>query len=225
MLAFTLRHTIPATYALLPAPMASQDATALILAIGLHESGFEHRMQRKVGPARGLWQFDRRDVETVLMHRASGPPIRAVITALSYHTSAIAAMRNAVQHNDVLACAFARCLLWTLPGELPGPREPEEAWQCYREAWRPGQPNPDTWEVQVLHGVGSGPDTRRGMWASTTSLSARSRRCSTTLTFCRRPRSGCGRNRARWRSGNGRGHRWAQRKSGKERHARTVVVD
>jgi len=51
-----------------------------------------------------------------------------------------------LEHNDTLAAAFARCLLWTLPDNLPGEHDPADGWRCYVKAWRPGKPNPETWD-------------------------------------------------------------------------------
>jgi hypothetical protein len=52
---------------------------------------------------------------------------------------------SAIEHNDVLAAVFARLLLWTVPGRLPGRAEPVRAWNQYLSAWNPGKPHEETW--------------------------------------------------------------------------------
>ena len=146
MLAFTLRHTLPAAYALLPPAMASPAASAMLLAIALQESKFATRLQRSGGPARGFWQFESAGVKGVLRHKASATPIAQAVTALCYPKPTIAAMQVAIRHNDVLAACFARCLLWTLPYVLPRPMDVAESYDQYLAAWRPGRPHPETWD-------------------------------------------------------------------------------
>jgi hypothetical protein len=46
---------------------------------------------------------------------------------------------------DTYACLCARALLWTLPDRLAGPEQPDLGWGLYLEAWRPGEPHPETW--------------------------------------------------------------------------------
>jgi len=140
----TARFTMPAAMSLLPAKMDSPEARAMILAIGLQESNFEHRKQI-VGPARGLFQFESGGgIRGVLTHRASAEPAMVVCEALLYEPSDWA-VYLALADNDVLACAFARLLLWTLPAALPKQGDAEEGWRQYIAAWRPGKPHPATW--------------------------------------------------------------------------------
>jgi hypothetical protein len=144
------RHVLPATFALLPAAMRSQKAEAYLLAIALQESKCEHRRQiprRPGGPsyARGLWQFEKGGAVTgVLTHRASRPIITGVIETLLYEPD-VEQCYHAIEDNDVLACAFARCLLWTDPAPLPGFLDIEQGWDIYMRTWRPGDPHPETW--------------------------------------------------------------------------------
>ena len=56
-LPYLLRYTLPSAFALLPPAMDTPDARVLLLAIGLQESKFSHRLQIG-GPARGYWQFE-----------------------------------------------------------------------------------------------------------------------------------------------------------------------
>lgn len=145
MIDHVLAYTLPAAYALLPQGMRSQEATALLLAIGLQESRFTHRRQVN-GPARSFWQFEIGGLRGVLHHQASRPALLEVLASLRYPPDRDPALTFvAIEHNDTLAACCARCLLWTLPGPLPGPGEPAEGWRQYLEAWRPGRPVHETW--------------------------------------------------------------------------------
>ena len=118
-------------------------AERFLLAIAGQESGFAHRRQMGDGPARGWWQFERGGgVAGVLAHRASAGVAKAVCEALAVPASA-AAVHPALEHCDLLACAFARLLIFTDPAPLP---ETELAgWSYYLRVWRPGKPHSETW--------------------------------------------------------------------------------
>jgi hypothetical protein len=140
--AFALHRMIPAALSLLPTAMDTPAARALLLAIGLQESKLQHRRQVQ-GPARGYWQFEAHGgVAGVLEHRASGPHAWNVCTVLDYSPSVVV-VYDAIADNDVLACAFARLLIWTLPEALP--TTADDGWRQYLKAWRPGRPHPETW--------------------------------------------------------------------------------
>jgi len=134
---------------LLPAKMASREAKAELFAIGMQESRLVHRRQIG-GPARGFWQFEQGDevsragVTGVLLHPATRPIITGVLDRLRYNYEP-ATSYAAIEHNDILACCYARLLLWTVPQPLPGPDQAEEGWKQYMVSWRPGQPHPETW--------------------------------------------------------------------------------
>jgi hypothetical protein len=160
MIEHTLRHTLPAAYALLPAPMASPAASTMLLAIGLQESKFLARRQGGGGPARGFWQFERghvagvlkapiakRNITGVLRHPATAEHIARALRHLRYGGAVgnATACHAIVEHNDTVACVFARLLLWTLPERLPRAHEVDRAWQQYVKAWRPGKPHRETW--------------------------------------------------------------------------------
>lgn len=128
--------------------MRSDEASAMLLAIGLQESKFLFRSQMGSGPARGFWQFERGGgVVGVQLHATTGEHLRKAAWSLRYPTLTSHDAHAAIQHNDVLAAVFARLLLWTLPGRLPDEGEHVLAWQQYLDAWRPGKPHPETWEV------------------------------------------------------------------------------
>lgn len=145
MIEHILAYTLPAAYSVLPPEMVSNEATALLIAIGAQESRFQHRRQVN-GPARGFWQFEIGGVRGVLRHDQSRPAIVTALQALRYPpVQDPAVIHLALEHNDVLAACFARCLLWTLPVRLPGPNDAELGWDQYVEAWRPGRPRHETW--------------------------------------------------------------------------------
>lgn len=147
LLYHTAKHTLPAALALLPGRMDSPNARAEILTIGLQESdGMSARVQYGGGPAHGLWQFEKNGgVKVVLTHPETGIIILPILKILNYPAS-IAECYAAITHNDVLACVFARLLLWSVPGALPQPHEAEKGWQQYLSAWRPGKPHRQTWD-------------------------------------------------------------------------------
>lgn len=148
MIDLARRFIIPAAYDLLPAPMASPAATAMLLAIGLQESKFLHRRQLKGGPARGFWQFERGGgVVGVLRHPATAVPVRAALGRLRYASIANSPSdcHELLADNDVVAAVFARLLLWTVPGRLPTRSQQAAGWRQYIDGWRPGKPHPETW--------------------------------------------------------------------------------
>lgn len=140
------RFILPAAYDLLPPVMASDQATAMLLAIGWQESRFAYRRQVN-GPARGFWQFESGGgVAGVLSHQDTKTLARKALVALAYpHEPTPHGVHMALEHNDVLAAVFARLLLWTLPGTLPQKFEPDTGWFQYVSGWRPGKPHPDVW--------------------------------------------------------------------------------
>ena len=143
--------------ALLPAKMDTPEARAMLIAIALQESGLTARAQileagkpwwaSRPGAARGLWQFERSGgVAGVLGHPATQSIIYLILDELLYPADAAIA-HEAIAHNDVLACVFARLLLWTLPRPLPKRGDEAESWRQYMAAWRPGKPHPSTWSA------------------------------------------------------------------------------
>lgn len=141
------RYIIPAAYDLLPPSMASEQATGMLMAIGWQESRFAHRRQVN-GPARGFWQFEvGGGVAGVLRHADTKTLARRALIALAYpHEPTPHGVHMVIENNDVAAAIFARLLLWTLPGPLPTVVQPDEGWNQYLAAWRPGRPHQDTWK-------------------------------------------------------------------------------
>lgn len=135
-----------AACSILPARMDSDEARAMLIAIALQESRFEHRAQIG-GPARGFWQFELGGgVRGVLNHPGSKQYIRHVLDSLAYDYLPETSY-EAIKNNDVLACCYARLLLWTLPDVLPTRGEDEESWKQYIDAWRPGKPHRESWDA------------------------------------------------------------------------------
>lgn len=136
----------PEVFKLLPSSMDTLQAKALLLAIGLQESRFEHRKQVG-GPAKGFWQFEEGGgIRGVMTHPWSMNLARSVALARDV-PFVIKRCYDAVETDDVLACSFARLLLYTLPGRLPNQDERDLGWSQYIEAWRPGMPHRHTWNT------------------------------------------------------------------------------
>lgn len=144
------REAILPAYEILPERMASPEATVLLLAIGLQESGLVH--QRQIGgPATGLWQFERGGgVRGVLTHPSVYMHARLVCEARGIPTLPLNPLVDAVHEalageDDVLDAAFARLLLWTDPRPLPALGDEIGAWDYYVRNWRPGKPHISRW--------------------------------------------------------------------------------
>lgn len=133
---------------LLPARMDTPAARVMLLAIGMQESRFTWRRQMPTGPARGFWQFEQGGgVVGVLTHPAV-KDMAALIAVRRIPESTPAAVWAALEHDDLLAGAFARLLLWTDASRLPDPEQADDvelAWQYYLRVWRPGKPHHHTW--------------------------------------------------------------------------------
>jgi hypothetical protein len=141
-LQYVHKAVIPAALTLLP-NMDSPQARVLILTIGLQESRFIHRRQVG-GPARGFWQFEMGGTRGVLTHQTSRQLIRSALNAMNYGETADICFA-AIEQNDILACVFARLLLWTHPKQIPS--DPQGTWDYYLSLWRPGKPHRETWNA------------------------------------------------------------------------------
>lgn len=132
------RSAIEPALLLLPAKMSSPEAECMLLAIGLQESRFVHRRQIK-GPARSFWQAEQGGgmVHGVLRHHLTSKLAVAVCDARGV-PPVNERVYVAIEHDDVLAAALARLLLWSDPGKLPGKADVDGAWQLYLRTWRPG---------------------------------------------------------------------------------------
>lgn len=137
------KHLIPSALAFLPGTMSTPEARAMLLAIGFQESRFQFRRQLPNGPAHGFWQFERAGgVRAVLKQNAA--IILPILDTLRYKPNELL-VYDALVDNDLLACIFARLLLWNVRGALPKQHESEKGWRQYLEGWGPGKPHPATW--------------------------------------------------------------------------------
>lgn len=149
-LAYVRKQVIPAALGMLPERLDSPAARAMLIAIGLQESRFEHRRQIG-GPARGFWQFELgggvRGVRGLIFRKTETKQMaREVLAIIGYRDATAEERYAAIEHNDILACLFARILLWSHPKALPARGEHEYAWEYYIETWRPGKPHRETWD-------------------------------------------------------------------------------
>jgi hypothetical protein len=151
---YVVRHVFPVAAALLPAPMSTPAAWAMLVAIGRQESAFLYRRQvagrrgheAVYGPARGFWQFEEGGgVAGVLEHPSTRTIALDVLNTLGYRQMTARAVHAALEHHDVLAAVFARLLLWTHAGALPLADDAERGWAAYVGTWRPGKPHHDVW--------------------------------------------------------------------------------
>lgn len=139
-------NIIPAALSLLPEKMDTPEARAILIAIALQETALRDRQQAG-GPAKGLWQWELPQVGLVLRHDVVGPLARDVLAALVYtegnapHES----IHDAMQHNDILQCAFSRLLLWPDAAPLPKRDNVQGSLATYLRVWRPGRPHPEKW--------------------------------------------------------------------------------
>ena len=138
-------HAIAPALELLPSSMTSPVAEVMLLAIGLQESGLVHRRQIG-GPARGLLQFETGGVRGVLQHEASRKHALRVCAARGVEPTTAAVYAH-LEHDDVLAMAIGRLLLWTDPKPLPELGKADAAWQLYLRTWRPGKPHRNRWDA------------------------------------------------------------------------------
>jgi hypothetical protein len=153
-----IKNALEPALMLLPAVMNTEQAKVVMMAIAYQESGLKYRAQIK-GPAKSYFQFEQGGgVRGVLTHRSSKPHIQKALTELDYNAdSDPAECYAAIEHNDILACCFARLLLWTDPAELP--TDQDGAWDLYARVWRPGKPHPEKWAqsyasaIDALKGV------------------------------------------------------------------------
>ena len=137
-------HVLPAAFALLPSRLDSPEARALVAAICLQESGLKYRRQVG-GPARGLAQFEISGCKEVIGGHATYDVAKSVLGALLYADASDLDAHVALEHNDVLAVAFARLLLWADRERLPPEHDAEAGWGYYLRRWRPGKPRHEAW--------------------------------------------------------------------------------
>jgi hypothetical protein len=101
------------------------------------------------GPARGYFQFEVAGVSGVLRHRATARYAEAACILQGVKPEP-ADVHAAIEHDDALAAAFARLLLYTDPDPLPKLGDTAGSWALYQRTWRPGRPRRDTWDAFYL---------------------------------------------------------------------------
>lgn len=142
------RLVIDPVLAEMGASFNSPAATKLLGVIAQQESNLLHREQYPVGPAHGLWQFERGGgIAGVYTHRLTRPILREWCIELIVPFS-IDAIYEAIVLNDHLACVCARLLLYTDP--FPLPVDTTGAWEYYLRTWRPGKPRQSEWQGNWL---------------------------------------------------------------------------
>lgn len=148
-----MRKFIDAGLKLLPGKMDTVEARAMLYAIGLQESEFEHRKQiigyedsgkAIIGKARSFWQFEPIGIKGVLYHQATKDYAEYVAKVLVLKNEA--EIIEAVTYSDPLASAFARLNLWKFPDPLPDEGEVNKGWHQYVQVWMPGKPHRETWD-------------------------------------------------------------------------------
>lgn len=141
------RIVVPAS-ALLPSVPFDDRAHTMLLTIALQEGGRDGEIayrQQIGGPARGPWMFEQGGgVHGVMTHPATAKLAAKLLARRGVpHTERSAYL--ALAGDDLLACGFARLLLWADPDPLPSVGARDAAWAYYRDNWRPGHPRPEHW--------------------------------------------------------------------------------
>lgn len=128
----------------------SVDARRMLVAIALQESALEHRRQvvhagTETGPAVSFWQGEiTGGMCLTLFHEKTGKIMRSMCSNYNVDPTP-RGLWEAMRFHDIIAATAARLLLYTLPHKLP--TTPEDAWQQYLSAWRPGKPKPGSWSA------------------------------------------------------------------------------
>lgn len=126
----------------------SREAERFLVAIALQESRAKHRKQLgqqglPTGPANSYLQFERGGgVRGVLRHKATAQRIGKILADYDIGNTE-QEVWEAMRYHDILAFCMGRLLIYTLPNALP--TTAEEGWRQYLDAWRPGDPHPETW--------------------------------------------------------------------------------
>jgi hypothetical protein len=136
-------QTITEALGLLPTAMSSPQAAVLLGAIGAQESEWIYRQQIG-GPAHSFWMFEENGIRAVMTHPSSHDYAADLCTHFGLAFS-VESVYTEMLTNDLLACAFARLLLWDDVHTLPALGDVQGSWQYYLENWRPGRPRPLDW--------------------------------------------------------------------------------
>lgn len=125
-------------------------ARVLLTAISGQEANWTARIQGGIGPARGLFQFERGGgVAGVLNDDATGLLAEQACRVSNVPINSIAVWQAlALPAHDNLAVAFARLLLWSDVAPLPQVGDEKGAYAYYLRLWRPGAPDSARWIVR-----------------------------------------------------------------------------
>jgi hypothetical protein len=149
-LATVIKTILDPGLAQLPMAMDTPKARVMLLAIGQQESKFQYRAQvlngGGKGPARGYFQFEKGGgVKGVMNHPTTCAHAHRLCLSRGVAWDAGQVWLR-LETDDLLACGFARLLLYSDPKPLPELDDVEGAWKLYAErTWRPGKPHPETW--------------------------------------------------------------------------------
>jgi hypothetical protein len=161
LLTSIVSNAINPALTLLPAPMDSDKARVIMLAIGLQESGLTARYQKVAGdpfakgPARGLWEAERGGVRDVMQNAATRQHAIVLCAARKCPFDA-SQVHASLEYDDILAAGFARLFLFADPHPLPEVDDVDGAWATYLRCWNPGKPRPADWpanHAQALSAV------------------------------------------------------------------------
>jgi hypothetical protein len=127
-------------------------AECLLLAIGLQESGFRHRVQQGGGPAHGYFQFEPIAVKDFVQRGT--PDLQAAVITLGWPLEWRALYTGLVtSEGDHMATLLARDNLYRYPDPLPDVGHEAESWRQYLAVWRPGKPSRARWARVYPHAV------------------------------------------------------------------------
>lgn len=133
-----LARILRPTEALLPSLPWDNRAGVVLLANAMQESDLANRVQMGGGPARGLWQMELGGgVHGVMTHPASSKLAGQLLARRGVPQTERSAYL-ALAGDDLLACGFARLLLWTDAKPLPDLGDSDGAFAYYLRLWRPG---------------------------------------------------------------------------------------
>lgn len=145
MIAPTLNHLTPYEWR----DSAGRDVF-MLLVVGRHESGFLERDQidakKAIGPALGLWQFERIGYRGVRTHPATSKAVEHARKLLDIPDDDEGGWR-ALAYCDLWACVLARALLRTVPKELPYFARADVGYSQYDWSWRPSAKRPAAWNT------------------------------------------------------------------------------
>lgn len=123
------------------APFDSVDASRMILAAALQESGLRTRHQIG-GPAHGGTQFEIIGAaEAIRVDDLLG---KHFLKRLGLPRDP-EGLHRALEWSEIGMVVCSRLLLWPHPKALPSAGEQYEGWEQYYDRWKPGKPHPERW--------------------------------------------------------------------------------